>query len=56
MDSFQKLVLEFMEELIFFMLILMLRDRFSHEEVNDVHKPRSMNRYAKEMLVKKCIH
>ena len=44
-----------MEQLIFFMSIPMLRDGSSHEEVDDLHKPGSVTRYDKNMLLKKCV-
>ena len=44
-----------MEELIFLMLILVLRDRSSDDEVDDVCVPRSMDRDGKEMLFRECV-
>ena len=44
-----------MEELVFLILIPILQDRSSHEEVDDVRTPGSVTRYGKEMLVKKCV-
>ena len=44
-----------MEELIFLMKILVLRDRSSHDEVDDVCIPGGMARDGKEMLVGECI-
>ena len=52
---FPKVVLELMEELIFLMPILMLRDQSSHDEVDDVRKPGSVVRDGKEMLIEECV-
>ena len=44
-----------MEELIFLIPILMLRDRSSHDEVDDVHKIGSVARNGMEMLIGECV-
>ena len=44
-----------MEELIFLMPILVLRDRSSDDEVEDVCVPGGVTRDGKEMLVWKCV-
>ena len=44
-----------MEELIFFMMILMPWDRSSHDEVHDVCVPGRVARDGKEMLVRECV-
>ena len=47
-----RVLFEIMEELISLMTILILQDRSSHDEVDDVGKPRSVARDDKEMLIK----
>ena len=44
-----------MEELIFFVSIPVLRDRFSDDEVDDVCVPGGVTRDGEEMLVWKCV-
>ena len=44
-----------MEELIFLVLVPVLRDRSSYDEVDDVRVPRGVTRDGKEMLVWKCL-
>ena len=38
-----------------FMSIPMLQDRSSHEDVDDVCKPRRVTSYDKKMLIEKCV-
>ena len=52
---FPKVVLELIEEHIFLMLIPMLRDRSSDDEVDNVCVLGGMTRDGKEMLVLKCV-
>ena len=44
-----------MEEYIFLILVPMLRDRSSEDEVDDVRVPGGVTRDGEEMLVWKCI-
>ena len=50
-----KIVLELVEELIFFMPVPMLQDRSSDDEVDDVRVLGGVSRDSEEMLVWKCI-
>ena len=52
---FPKVVLELMKELIFLMLIPVLRDRSSDDEVDDVCVPGGVTGDGEEMLVLKCV-
>ena len=44
-----------MEELIFFISILVLRDQSSDDEVDDVCVPGGMTRDDKEMFIGECV-
>ena len=44
-----------MEELIFLMPVPVLRDRSSHDEVDDVRILGGVNRDGEEMLIWKCV-
>ena len=52
---FPEIVLKLMEELIFLVPVLMLWDRSSDDEVDNVRVPRGVTRDGDEMLVWKCI-
>ena len=48
---FLEIVLEFVEELIFLVSVPVLRDRCSHDEVDDVRVPGGVTRDGEEVLV-----
>ena len=52
---FPEIVLELVEELIFLVSVPVLRDRSSHDEVDDVRVPGGVTREGEEMLVWKCL-
>ena len=53
---FPEIILELVEELIFLVSILVLRDRSSDDETDDVHVPGGVTRDGEEMLVSKCVY
>ena len=53
---FPEIVLKLMEELIFLLPVLMLQDRSSDDEVNNVRVPRGVTRDGEEMHLWKCIY